>query len=213
MQNAENAFSSSRLIEPPSDNALYWAREARRQGNPQGAQMEERVLSMLMAQVNSERVVHNYDAAIAHVSRVSELFPDRSDVAQIKNSIVSEGAAYAREQEAQRKQAEVAAQTKQFRFNHRHIIMGPDLKAYTFYCTGLFVITPDGTVRYDCTGTNDPQGRCDHVSFPAGTLKGIKLNNDGSLHLASKSSGNYDFYGDSMSVRQAVSTIAPFVSK
>jgi len=112
------------------------------------------------------------------------------------------------------RQTELEAQTKRFQFRHRHVAPIIDNNGNTIsYCTGTLTVTPDGTVRYDCTSSNDPRGRCDHVTFPPGSLKEAKLKGDGSLHLASRQSGNFDFYGDANSVQQALSVVAPLVQR
>jgi hypothetical protein len=109
-------------------------------------------------------------------------------------------------QQADRQPSEV--QTKQFSFAHRHInMMGPGDAVY--FCTGNLTISPDGTVRYDCTGTNDPTGRCDHVVFLPSTITNLKMGN-GSLHISAKDKGNYDFFGDAGSIQAAYQAIAPF---
>jgi hypothetical protein len=78
-----------------------------------------------------------------------------------------------------------------------------------YYCSGTLSVSGDGTVAYDCSQTDDPSGRCEHVSFAPGSLKQAKVGVGGNLHLASKAQGNYDFYGDD--VRQAQAVIAPLV--
>jgi hypothetical protein len=55
---------------------------------------------------------------------------------------------------------------------------------------GHFETLPDGTAHFDCYNTQDATGRCDHVAFAAGSLKEVKLNKDGSLHLATIRQGN-----------------------
>jgi hypothetical protein len=98
---------------------------------------------------------------------------------------------------------------KTFSVRHRHIsLVGPGSDAI-YYCSGDLSVSADGTVRYDCTQTDDPSGRCDHVSIPAGYLKQAKLGSDGALHLASKGQGNYDFFGDPSTVKGALTTLQP----
>jgi len=103
-------------------------------------------------------------------------------------------------------------ETLTFVFRHQHInLLGPGNAIY--YCWGNLVVAPDGTIRYDCTGTNDPQGRCDHVVFPSGRLDEAKIRMDGGLHLAGKGLGKYDFYGSGAASREALAAVAPLVKR
>ena len=58
----------------------------------------------------------------------------------------------------------------------------------------MLLVAPDGSARFDCTMTYDPQGRCDHAVFPAGTIKEVKFLRNGLLHVATTRTGNFDFY-------------------
>ncbi len=155
-----------------------------------------------------------YPQAQAQVTELTHYFPDRSEVQQLATTIQQEQQKYAEQVDQARHQAEVAAQTKTFQFRHRHIsaFVTNNGSAITF-CSGTLTVTPDGSVRYTCTSTNDPKGRCDQVAFPAGSLKDAKVRSDGSLHLASPQFGNYDFYGDPGSVQQALAAISPLVRR
>ena len=74
-------------------------------------------------------------------------------------------------------------------------------------------VSPDGMVAYDCAQTEDPSGRCEHLSFAPGALKEAKLAAGGSLHLASKRQGNVDLYGNSDDIKQAQAAIASLIQK
>ena len=78
-----------------------------------------------------------------------------------------------------------------------------------YYCSGTLSVSTDGTVTYDCAQTDDPSGRCEHVSFPPSSLKDVKVGSGGNLHLASRTQGNFDFYGSSDDIKQAQAAIAP----
>jgi hypothetical protein len=96
-----------------------------------------------------------------------------------------------------------------FSVRHRHIsLTGPGSDAI-YYCSGDLSVLADGTLRYDCVQTDDPSGRCDHVSIPAGSLNQAKVGYNGALHLATKGQGNFDFFGDPGIIKQALTTIAP----
>ena len=99
-----------------------------------------------------------------------------------------------------------------FSVAHRHIaLFGPGSNAQ-YSCSGTLSVSPDGTVSYDCAQTDDPSGRCDHLSFASGSLKQVKIGFNGNLHLVSKR-GNFDFFGDGQSIKQAQEVIAPLVQK
>jgi hypothetical protein len=99
-----------------------------------------------------------------------------------------------------------------FSVRHRHRLMGGDFKIVDYYCSGTLSVSPDGTVTYDCAQTDDPSGRCEHESFATGSLKEAKIGSGGKqLHLASKTRGNLDLYGNPDDIKQAQTAIAPFV--
>jgi hypothetical protein len=100
-----------------------------------------------------------------------------------------------------------------FSFRHRHRLMDQNWNIVDYYCSGTLSVSADGTVTYDCTQTEDPRGRCEHLSFPPGALKEAKVGAGGNLHLASKKQGNFDLYGNSDDIRQAQAAIAPLVQK
>jgi hypothetical protein len=97
-----------------------------------------------------------------------------------------------------------------FSVRHRHVsVLGPGSDAI-YYCSGDLSVSADGTLRYDCAQTDDPSGRCEHVSIPAGYLKQAKVGYNG-LHLASKGQGSFDFIADPGTINEALKAIAPLV--
>lgn len=213
-QNAEQALYSSRYLEPAEDSALFWARKAKSLGDPAADSVEQQVFDKQMAAVQGAIQAHDYAGARTQVSQLTHYFPGRSELQQIPSTIQQEEQKYNQQLEQQRRQAELEAQTKHFQFRHRHVTaFAVNSNSAVSFCTGTLTVTPDGTVRYDCSSSNDPQGRCDHITFPPGSLKEAKLKGDGSLHLASRQSGNFDFYGDANNVQQALSVISPLVKR
>lgn len=213
-QNAEQAFYASRYLEPAEDSALFWARKAKSLGDPAADNIEQQVFDKQIAAVLGAIQAHDYSGARAQVSQLTRYFPGRPELQQIPSTIQQEEQRYNQQLEQQRRQAELEAQTKHFQFRHRHVTaFAVNSNSAVSFCTGTLTATPDGTVRYDCSSSNDPQGRCDHVTFSPGSLKEAKMKGDGSLHLASRQSGNFDFYGDANSVQQALSVISPLVKR
>ncbi|MGA2000820.1 MAG: hypothetical protein ABSG52_12560 [Terriglobales bacterium] len=99
-----------------------------------------------------------------------------------------------------------------FSVRHRHSLWNtPD--SLPHYCSGILSVSPDGTVAYDCAETEDPSGRCEHVSFAPGSLKEAKIRSGGYLHLATKIQGNFDFYATRGEIQQALAAIAPLIQK
>jgi hypothetical protein len=102
-----------------------------------------------------------------------------------------------------------------FSVRHRHSAFAQSLfnsqSSTEYYCSGSLSVAPDGTIAYDCAQTNDPVGRCEHVSFAPGSLKQAKIGLGGNLHLATKTQGNFDFYGSGDGMKRAQAAIAPFV--
>jgi hypothetical protein len=100
-----------------------------------------------------------------------------------------------------------------FSVRHRHRVMGQNFQMLEYYCSGTLSISADGQVAYDCAQTEDPSGRCEHLSFAPGALKEAKIGLGGSLHLASKRQGNVDLYGNADDIKQAQAAIAPLIQK
>jgi len=211
---AEQAFYASRFLDPPEDSALFWSRKAKSLGDPGASDIEDQVFEKEMGSVQNTMQAHQYTQAQAQIAELARYFPDRPQVQQLAGTIQQEQQRYTEQVEQQRRQADLAAQTKTFQVRHRHFsaFVNSNGSAITF-CSGTLTVTPDGSVRYECTSTNDPKGRCDHVIFPAGSLKDAKLRSDGSLHLASQQYGNFDFYGDANSLQQALAVISPLVRR
>lgn len=213
-QNAEEALLASRLLEPAEGSALFWARKAKSLGDPAADPIEQQVFDKQMASVHGAIQGHDYLRAQTEVSLLIRYFPERHDLLQMPDDIRQKQEMHNQQIEEDRKNAELEARTKRFQFRHRHV--APFLNntgSNVSFCQGTLMVTPDGVVRYDCTNTGDPQGRCDHAVLPQGSLKEARLKADGSLHLASRQSGNYDFYGDTNVVQQALSAIAPLVRR
>lgn len=99
-----------------------------------------------------------------------------------------------------------------FSVRHRHSLWQTS-DSLVHYCSGTLSVFPDGTVAYDCEQTDDPSGRCDHVSFAPGSLKQAKIGFAGVLHIESKDQGKFDFFGKSEDLKQALEKIAPQVQK
>ena len=95
-----------------------------------------------------------------------------------------------------------------FSVRHRHSPFQTS-DSSTHYCSGDLSLSSDGTVRFDCNQTDDPSGRCDHISIPSGSLLQAKVGDNGALHLASKKQGNFDFFGDPGTIKEALTAITP----
>jgi hypothetical protein len=100
-----------------------------------------------------------------------------------------------------------------FSFRHRHRLMDSNWNIIDYYCSGTLSVSAGGAVAYDCAQTEDPSGRCEHVSFAPGALKEAKVGSGGNLHLASKKQGNFDLYGNADDIKQAQAAIAPLIQK
>ena len=220
--NAEQAFAAAQYIEPPNNSALYWARMASQQGDPGASQIEFRVLEQVKAIVQAQRASRNYDYAATLLSRLIQLFPDRTELQQMGSSLADEQQAYnrqleqqrkaqelyTRQLELQRKAAEFKTQTKVFRLRHRHFLglQSQNLNAAYGYCEGVLRITPDGAAKFDCTRA-DAGGRCDHLSLTGEDIKEIQVKNDGVLHLGLRS-GKFDFMADQATIQAAADALS-----
>lgn len=101
-----------------------------------------------------------------------------------------------------------------FSVRHKHsAFFNFQTSAVEYYCYGTLSVMPDGTVAYDCDRTDDPSGRCDHVSLAPGSLKAAKMGFAGVLHIESKKQGKYDFDGKRDDLKQALDKIALQVQK
>ena len=138
---------------------------------------------------------------------------DASQVSDAINQVLSAEAAIPSAPGGSSAETPSVASSTQVTFpvRHRHIsLTGPGSDA-VYYCSGDLTIFSDGTVKYDCTQTEDPSGRCDHFSIPAGYLKQAKAGYNGALHLASKGQGNFDFLGDTGTVKDVLTAITPLI--
>lgn len=96
----------------------------------------------------------------------------------------------------------------QFQLAHRHsTFFNLQTSQAQSFCSGVLAVLPDGTVKYDCSQTRDPSGRCDHITFAPDSFKSVKIGLDGSLHIATKTQGNFDFVGNRNSIKQAYNLI------
>jgi hypothetical protein len=117
------------------------------------------------------------------------------------------------QQDQGKDKASVPGQVR-FSVRHRHIaFFHQESQEAEYYCSGTLSLSPDGTVAYDCAQTDDPSGRCDHVSFAPGSLKEVKIGFAGNLHLVSKTQGKFDFYGNRNDINQAQAAIAALIQK
>ncbi len=98
-----------------------------------------------------------------------------------------------------------------FIVKHRHIVRS-GLRTEVYHCAGALLLRSDGTLSYNCAGTNDPSKRCEQVTFPRGSIRQLKLHG-GELHMATTSLGNWDFYDYTVAgaVSRAYEAILPFV--
>ncbi len=203
--NAVQALAASQFLDPAEGSALFWARKAKALGDPTAAQIEQQAFAGQMAGVQSARQSHNYDQARAMLYVLIHYFPDRPELQPMQGDIQQEEQSYTQQLEQQRRQAEQQAQTKKFAVQHRH-------GTGSSFCTGVITIAPDGAGRFDCS-TADSQGRCDHVAFAPGSLKEVKVRGDGSLHVATRQSGNFDFSGSDSAIRDAATALGPLVKR
>jgi len=156
-----------------------------------------------MADIGAARQSHLYDQAQAELYQLASSFPEHSELRQMQDDIHQEQQRYTQQAEEQRRQAELQAQTKKFAVQHRHGAGGS-------FCTGTITVTSDGAAKYDCS-TGDSGGRCEHVVFGAGSLKEVKLKGDGSLHVATRGQGNFDFSGAEFALKDAATALGPLV--
>lgn len=203
--NAEQALAAAQYLDPPDASALFWARKAKALGDPGAAQIEQQIFAKGMADVASARQGHGYDQAQSQLYQLSSNFPEHTELKQMQDDIRQEQQHYTQQMEEQRRQAELLAQTKKFAVQHRH-------GTGSNFCNGLITVTPDGVAKYDCT-TADSGGRCEHVTFAPGSLKEVKLKGDGSLHLATRQQGNFDFSGGDFAMKDAAAALSPLVKR
>jgi hypothetical protein len=157
----------------------------------------------------------NFDTSVDALVKLKEAGVSDA-VIQAMNDAPANGPAPAGAAEPQQGEAPAAASAPgqaSFSVRHRHRVMGENFQIVDYYCSGTLSVSPDATVAYDCAQTEDPSGRCEHLSFAPGSLKEAKLGPGGSLHLASKRQGNFDFLGNPDDIKQAQAAIAPLIQK
>jgi hypothetical protein len=201
--NAEQALAASQYLNPPDSSALFWARKAKALGDPGAAQIEQQVFAKQLADITASRQSHNYEQARAQLYQLASNFPDHAELRQMQDDIQQDQQGYTQQMEEQSRQTELRTQVKKFAVQHRH-------GAGSSFCTGVITVDPDGVAHYDCS-TADSGGRCEHVTFAPGTLKEVKVRGDGSLHVATRQSGNFDFVGSGGSITDAATALGALV--
>jgi len=201
--NAEQALAASQYLNPPDSSALFWARKAKALGDPGAAQIEQQVFAKQLADITASRQSHNYDQARAQLYQLASNFPDHTELRQMQDDIQQDQQGYTQKMEEQRHQVELRTEVKKFAVQHRH-------GTGSSFCTGVITVDPDGVAHYDCS-TADSGGRCEHVTFALGTLKEVKVRGDGSLHVATRQSGNFDFVGSGGSIKDAATALGTLV--
>ena len=201
--NAEQALAASQYLNPPDSSALFWARKAKALGDPGAAQIEQQVFAKQLADITASRQSHNYDQARAQLYQLASNFPDHTELRQMQDDIQQDQQVNTQQVEEQRRQTELQTQVKKFAVQHRH-------GTGSSFCTGVITVDPDGVAHYDCS-TADSGGRCEHVTFAPGTLKEVKERGDGSLHVATRQSGNFDFVGSGGSIKDAATALGTLV--
>ena len=201
--NAEQALAASQFLNPPDSSALFWARKAKALGDPGAAQIEQQVFAKQLADITASRQGHNYEQARAQLYQLASNFPDHTELRQMQDDIQQDQQRYTQQMEEQSRQTELRTQVKKFAVQHRH-------GTGSSFCTGVITVDPDGVAHYDCS-TADSGGRCEHVTFATGTLKEVKVRGDGSLHVATRQSGNFDFVGSGGSIKDAATALGALV--
>jgi len=198
--NAQAAISSGRLIAPHNDCALFWAIALEQAGNPQGAAIERTILTTVGQEIDNARAARNYSVAIGDIDRLMVFYPGRAELVNLRGQILAE-----------QQQQQLQSQLKRFVLQHRHMLFANNGQLAQAYCTGVLTVASDGSARYDCTGSFDPQGRCDHILFPTGAIKEVHFLKNGLLHFTTAHAGNWDFYGapgDLQAVYQSIGALA-----
>jgi hypothetical protein len=170
-------------------------------------------LDSVTATVRAARATQNYGQATALLGKLGSLFPDHPEIEQMSSTIRQEQQEHAKELERQRQAAVFQAQTKQFPLRHRHLVGMQGFRPVYSYCEGSLEITPDGIATFDCTRTADPGGHGEHIVLNAGDIKEVRPNRDGSIRLATTSSGNLDFYGDPSAVQGSLNALQILVRR
>ena len=98
-----------------------------------------------------------------------------------------------------------------FVVEHRHVGFNSFSNRFNnSFCTGTLAILPNGTVRYDCVRTQDL--RCDHVTFAAADIKQVKMVHGGGVHIATRTMGNWDFFGQAQQISGAFQALTQLMS-
>ncbi len=219
LQNARKALSGGRLFDPRSNSAFYWAKQAEINGNPGAANVQQKILSAAMQQVQTYKDTKNFAAATTLTSEMVQCYPNRREVLQLSASIQTDERAYQQKQAEQQqqqalkgqadRQEELRLQVQQqlrkttqqlmaartFVVTHRHAgfnQLNPQLAS--LFCTGTLTIAADGIVRYNCLQTRDQH--CEHATVIGSDVMNARVVQGGELHMVTKTLGNWDFSGE-----------------
>jgi hypothetical protein len=92
LEKAQAALARGDYVSPPDNNALYWARRARRM-NPQyqpAIQIEETILFEVTQLIQSDRKAGRYDSALMRLDMMQKLYPNRTQLTQLRSTIQQE---------------------------------------------------------------------------------------------------------------------------
>jgi hypothetical protein len=115
-------------------------------------------------------------------------------------------------QNVQQGDAPAASAPGQLSFAARHSHLSLLVAEGNYVCPGTLSILTGGTVNFDCPQDTDPSGKGEQLSFAPATIKEVKVKL-GSLHLATKNQGNFDFVMSRSDLGKALAAITPLVQK
>jgi hypothetical protein len=92
LEKAQAALARGDYVSTPDNNALYWARRARRM-NPQyqpAIQIEETIFFEVTQLIQSDRKAGRYDSALMRLDMMQKLYPNRTQLTQLRSTIQQE---------------------------------------------------------------------------------------------------------------------------
>ena len=206
LQKAQEYYVSQRLLSPPYDCALSWAKKATEMKNPQGPAMEKRIQQEVHGQFAESLQSKNYSQASSLLSQIEGFYPPGTfqswrselDTATAKPAPAPPPPTVTKEPTPT--VASSGSGSHSFKAEHRHIEkIGSIFTKRTgepteWYYQGTLTIDSAGMITFRCQSVSVPHQACEaDIEIAPGDIRKLDVSNR--VHIGT-TKGNYDFVAD-----------------
>ncbi len=196
LDKARTMYVAQRLLQPPKDCAIYWARQATAHGNSGGPEMERLIQNQVHTQFEAALQTRNYSQATSLLAAMDRFYPGQFgswkselQAAQLSQKKVAEN----QQKPASSPTPPAQTSARSFSVRHRHVNklgFGSE-----WYSNGTLTVSPSGSVAYHCISAPSPKVCDPDIALTTSAINSVKVNSEGLLHLGT-TQGNYDFMGE-----------------